>query len=135
MKPLLPERLLKLRKENKKTQQQIADFLGITRPAYTAYERGNRHPHYEMLQKLADFYGVTIDYLLGRTDDPEPNEEEFNSLAEINRMVKEYGIESFGFFDIEQWKQLSREDVEEIRKHFEWVAHKAKERNESDFDD
>lgn len=68
---MLPERLIKLRKENKKTQQQIADYLGITRPAYTAYERGNRQPDYEILQKLADFYDVTVDYLLGRTDTPE----------------------------------------------------------------
>ncbi|RJS60153.1 helix-turn-helix transcriptional regulator [Bacillus sp. PK3_68] len=68
---MLPERLIKLRKENKKTQQQIADFLGITRPAYTAYERGTRQPDYETLRKIADYYMVSTDYLLGRSDNPD----------------------------------------------------------------
>ncbi|MDQ7860580.1 hypothetical protein RCO48_04425 [Peribacillus frigoritolerans] len=37
---------------------------------------------------------------------------------------------NFGFFDIEKWKDLSPEDLDEIRRHFEWVTQKAKERNE-----
>lgn len=64
----LGNRLKALRGE--RTQQQLADYLGITRPAYTAYERGTRQPDYETLQKLADFFDVSIDYLLGRTDKP-----------------------------------------------------------------
>ncbi len=65
---MLGVRLATLRKEKKKTQKEMAEYLGITRPAYTAYERGNRHPDYEMLNKLADYFGVQTDYLLGRTD-------------------------------------------------------------------
>ncbi|SDI17826.1 DNA-binding transcriptional regulator, XRE-family HTH domain [Alteribacillus persepolensis] len=65
---MLKEQLVKLRKNNKKTQQDMADILGITRPAYTAYERGTRNPDYETLQKIADFFDVSTDYLLGRTD-------------------------------------------------------------------
>ncbi|KIL71907.1 helix-turn-helix domain-containing protein [Bacillus badius] len=132
---MLVDRLISLRKAKKYTQQEFAKHLGIPRSTYSNYEAGNREPDNSTLKLIAEKLETTTDYLLGRTDDSKPSEEEFNSLAEINRMVKEYGIESFGFFDIEQWKQLSREDVEEIRKHFEWVAHKAKERNESDFDD
>ncbi|KIL73731.1 helix-turn-helix domain-containing protein [Bacillus badius] len=132
---MLVDRLISLRKAKKYTQQEFAKRLGIPRSTYSNYEAGNREPDNSTLKLIAEKLETTTDYLLGRTDDPKPSEEEFNSLAEINRMVKEYGIESFGFFDIEQWKKLSREDVEEIRKHFEWVAHKAKERNESDFDD
>lgn len=138
--PLLAQRLNQLRKERKKTQQQIADFLKITRPAYTAYERGTRQPDYETLQKLADFFLVTTDYLLGRTEMSEEyseqdkikteDDETYDSLAEITKLVKEFGIEQFGFFDIEKWKNLSPEDVDDIRKHFEWVAEKAKARNE-----
>jgi Helix-turn-helix. len=65
---LLSKRLSLLRKEKKKTQQEMADYLGITRPAYTAYETGNRHPDYDTLQKIADYFDVSVDYLLGRTD-------------------------------------------------------------------
>lgn len=68
VKYMLPQRLRKLRKENKKTQEDMAKLLGITRPAYTAYETGKRHPDYDSLEKIADFFNCTIDYLLGRTD-------------------------------------------------------------------
>lgn len=67
---MFAKRLAYLRKKNEYTQQRVADFLGITRPAYTAYERGTREPDYESLQKLANFFGVSTDYLLGRTDNP-----------------------------------------------------------------
>ena len=45
-------RLTYLRKEKKKTQKDMAEMLGITRPAYTAYETGKRQPDFEMLQKI-----------------------------------------------------------------------------------
>ena len=68
---MLADRLRQLRAQEKKTQQQVADYLGITRPAYTAYEKGNRTPDYDLLTKIADYFGVSTDYLLGRTDIPE----------------------------------------------------------------
>lgn len=48
----------------------MADFLGITRQGYAKYENGQSEADHETLQKLADFFETTIDYLLGRTDDP-----------------------------------------------------------------
>lgn len=65
---MLGVRLKYLRKSNNKTQQDLADILGITRPAYTAYEQGKRNPDYGILEKIADYYNVSVDYLLGRTD-------------------------------------------------------------------
>jgi transcriptional regulator with XRE-family HTH domain len=130
---LLGERIAKLRKELKLSQYELADRLGYSRGKLSNYEQGSRQPDYDTLQKLADFFGVTTDYLLGRTNDKKGfvNEKDnYNPLTEINKMVKEYGIEQFGFFDIEKWKHFTPEDVEDLRKHFEWVAHKAKERNE-----
>lgn len=64
---MLNERLKQLRKEKKVTQQDVANYLGITRPAYTAYEKGNRSPDYDLLNKLAKYFNVTTDYLLGST--------------------------------------------------------------------
>ena len=49
-----------------KTQQQIADYLHITREAYTLYETGKNMPTTENLIKLADLYNCSVDYLLGR---------------------------------------------------------------------
>lgn len=62
------ENLKKLRKENKKTQTQMATYLGITQSAYAMYESGDRTPPADMLNKLADYFDVSVDYLLGRTE-------------------------------------------------------------------
>lgn len=71
MKNLFPDRIAIARKNKKMTQEDVAGLLKITRPAYTAYESGRRQPDYETLIKLANLFGVSTDYLLGRTDNPE----------------------------------------------------------------
>lgn len=68
---MLDIRLKHLRKINNRTQQDIADLIGITIPAYTAYEQGVRNPDYETLIKIADYYKVSTDFLLGRTHESE----------------------------------------------------------------
>lgn len=64
---MLSSRLRELRDEADATQQDVANYLGITRPAYTGYETGLRQPDLGTLTRLADYFNVTTDYLLGRT--------------------------------------------------------------------
>ena len=59
-------KLKELRKEKKKTQEEIASVLNLSTAAYGRYEVGNREPTLETLIKLADYYGVSLDYLVGR---------------------------------------------------------------------
>lgn len=59
--------LLNLREEKGKTQQEIAGFLGVTQQAYSRYERGTCELGYEALIKLAKYFDVSVDYLLGNT--------------------------------------------------------------------
>lgn len=59
-------RLLELRKQNKITQQELANKLFLTQNGYASYEIGRTEPNIETLCKLADFYNVTLDYLVGR---------------------------------------------------------------------
>lgn len=61
-------RLTQLRKENKLTQAEVAKSVGITRGSYSMYEIGKREPDIEMLSKLSFFFGVDIDYLVGKSD-------------------------------------------------------------------
>ena len=63
---MFPEKIKELRVSKKMTQQEVADKLGITRPAYTAYESGKREPDFSILQSLANIFDVTTDYLLAR---------------------------------------------------------------------
>lgn len=57
----------KLREEKGLSQKDVAEYLGITRQAIASYELAKREPDYEILYKLADFFGVSADYLLGRS--------------------------------------------------------------------
>ncbi|NQD68451.1 helix-turn-helix transcriptional regulator [Bacillus haikouensis] len=126
---MLKNKLIELRKAKKLRQEDIAKILGIARTTYAMYEQGNREPDFDTLNKIADYFEVTIDHLLGREEKVKSKED---SLEEVNKLVKEYGIEQFGFFDIEKWKDLSKEDIEEIKKHFEYVVFQAKQRNKED---
>lgn len=57
-----------LREDNDKTQQEIADMLGTSQTMYARYERGANELPIHHLLKLCDYYGVSSDYFLGRTD-------------------------------------------------------------------
>ena len=63
------ERLRVLRKEQGETQVQVAAAVGLVEQHYQKLERGVNLPNLENTWKLADHFGVTIDYLVGRTDE------------------------------------------------------------------
>ena len=65
-------RMRDLREDNDKTQQQIADLLNMHRSVYRRYEQGQRELPLWAAIKLASLYHTSIDYLVGRTDDPTP---------------------------------------------------------------
>jgi transcriptional regulator with XRE-family HTH domain len=58
--------LKQLREEKSLSQKDIAEYLGLTRQAVASYELAKREPDYDVLKKLADYFGVSVDYLLGR---------------------------------------------------------------------
>ncbi len=66
------QRLRDLREDNEKKQSEIAALLNCTQQAYSTYERGERDIPSKVLIKLADYYNTSVDYLLGRTDNPAP---------------------------------------------------------------
>ncbi|MEY8386280.1 helix-turn-helix transcriptional regulator [Oscillospiraceae bacterium 38-13] len=65
----LHERIRSLRKERKETQVQVAQSIGITDRQYQRFEAGNQKPGFDNLCALADHFGVSLDYLAGRTDE------------------------------------------------------------------
>lgn len=65
-------RIKELRKEKNITQVRLAKSLNIAQPTLSGYETGNFQPDNETLLKIADFFGVTIDYLLGREENKNP---------------------------------------------------------------
>ena len=67
---MLSERLRYLRREKKMSQAALAEAIGVAQSSITSYERDERKPSYEVLCLLADYFNVSTDYLLGRTDVP-----------------------------------------------------------------
>jgi len=88
------ERLKRLREERDLTQLELAKILNIANSTLSLYESGKRHPDFETLQKIAKFFNVTTDFLLGRTDDPrgildEPSELEIEDWLKNSKLMFE----------------------------------------------
>ncbi|MCI8484730.1 MAG: helix-turn-helix transcriptional regulator [Lachnospiraceae bacterium] len=71
--PNFSERLKDLKNERNLFQKDIANAIGISLRAYQYYEAGERKPDIEILEKLADYFEISTDFLLGRTDNPNIN--------------------------------------------------------------
>ncbi len=96
-------RLKEIRKSAKLTQSDIASVLGITREAYGMYEAGKRQISLKILDDLAEYYKVSMDYLVGRAD----NEKEEMELLELYRKLDKRGKQTvLSLVKIE--KQLSK---------------------------
>lgn len=62
------ERLKELRKDFNLTQEQLANKFFLNKSSISRYENGTQLPEHDQLEKIADYFGVSIDYLLGRTN-------------------------------------------------------------------
>lgn len=70
------KRLRLLRKKMNMTQKDLADKFSLGESTIGMYERDEREPSFEFVRQLADFFNVTTDYLLGRTDHPNPPDQD-----------------------------------------------------------
>ena len=69
-KEVFARRLSTLRSTRKISSQFLADAIGVSRPAISRFEHALDYPHVNTLLALADFFDVSLDYLVGRSDDP-----------------------------------------------------------------
>lgn len=105
------ERLTKLRKEQRWTLDDFSENFGINRSTYAGYERENRQPPIEFLVKISDFYNVSVDYILGISNDREPKK--------VNENVKEYLKKTDLKYD---GKPVNEQFLKPIREMFEFLA-------------
>lgn len=105
---MLPNRLKSLRTQHRKTQQELADMLGITRQGYAKYENNLGEPDNNTLAKLADYFEVSTDYLLGRTDTPALTPQEKDEAA-FQAFANDPELNVF-------YKELPKSDEEAVRK-------------------
>lgn len=69
------ERLKELRLENRLTQEELAEKFYLNKSSISRYERGQQVPELELLKKIADYFGVGTDFLLGKSDIRNPYKE------------------------------------------------------------
>ena len=79
----LSERMVELRKNRGITQKQLALALGLSELAIQNYESERRRPAHEVMVDIAKYFNVSIDYLVGRTDNPNVNDGIFETKSEI----------------------------------------------------
>lgn len=68
-----PTRLRKLRERQRRKQYVVSELCGLNRSSIRRYERGERAPGLKELISIADYFEVSIDYLVGLTDNPKRN--------------------------------------------------------------
>jgi len=112
---VLGERLRDLRKNRSMTQEELGKIINVTKVSVSGYENGNRSPDTETLQKIADFFDVSTDYLLGR-DDPKDQLEHYK-----NKIAKEFPDADLMFEDMES---LSADQLEEVYKFIKYQMSK-----------
>lgn len=85
------QRLKYLRNEYKITQRELAKHLGVGRPTIAGYETKGLQPSYETLGKIADYFKVSTDYLLGRVDEKHLDKEylDDNEFKDIGMLTTE----------------------------------------------
>lgn len=83
-------RLKFLREQRGFSQKEFAAEMGLPYTTYNSYETGKRAPDFDMLSRFADYFQVSVDYLLGRSDDPEPEQKQKGPLLPTVAMNLRY---------------------------------------------
>lgn len=77
---MVGERLLDLRKDAGLTQNDLSAIINVNKHSISSYEREQSEPPDEIKIRIAKYFGVSIDYLLGMTDNPNPYSEDHNYI-------------------------------------------------------
>ena len=107
---MVTERLKELRHEKNVLQKDVANYLNITTSAYGFYEQGKRIPDSETLTKLANYFNVSLDYLVGKT-----NMKNHSNSEETIALHSDY-----------DYKDLPDEARKEIENYIEYIKQKYK---------
>src|SRR5690625_6336773 len=102
-------KLLRNKKGGNNNQEDIARDLGISRARYSHYENNHVEPDIDMIKKLAKYYNVTTDYLLGYSDQPDSEEDALDSIK--RKIATEFPEADLMFEDL---ANMTAEEVEGV---------------------
>ena len=99
-----------LREEKGLSQEKFANAIGLTQSAVGNWESGNREPNFETMKKIADFFGVSVDYLLGRADAPDPAISDTVTDEDIKfALFNDGDIDDESFDEVKQFAQFVKD--------------------------
>lgn len=123
---MFPHRLRQLRDNCNLTQEELAKELNLTQSTIAYYESGRKMPTLENTEAIADFFNVSVDYLLGRTNVRETSDGKY---LEVSEKPSEYDDIS------KEIRNLSPESQEELRKLIELYKLRDMQKRNSEFSD
>jgi transcriptional regulator with XRE-family HTH domain len=88
--PVFRERLRSLRESKDLTQSALGEILNVSKQTISNYENGVSSPDQDSLSRLADYFNVSTDYLLGRTDDPRTLRDRLAEAAQDDPELREF---------------------------------------------
>jgi transcriptional regulator with XRE-family HTH domain len=125
---LLAKRIAEQRKRKKLSQTKLAEKFGVGRSTVAMWETGDRSPDPETINKLADFFGCSTDYLYGRTDDPTPaNGTKNEQPVDIRQLIREK-------MKTAHWggHPLTKEDIEFLTRIIDAVINREEGKKQTD---
>lgn len=108
-------KIAELRKKANITQERFSQIIGVARSTLAMYEIDKSEPDLNTLQKIADYFGVTIDYLLGREQPVEKQEISVPEKYKDVMVAFQDGAEN-----------LTQEDIDDVVKFIEFLKNKKK---------
>jgi transcriptional regulator with XRE-family HTH domain len=121
----LGKRIATLREEKGYSQAELAKFLSLSQSAIAMYEKDNRNPDPEIINRIASFFDVSTDYLLGRTDERRPAEKVIEEAISDDAELLEFFQDLKQRDDLQllfkQVKPLSQNTIKRIIKYIKMV--------------
>lgn len=105
---MIGKRIKALRNERNLLQKDLAEKLNLSQQTISLYESEKRQPDYQILQSIADFFNVSVDYLLGRTD----NTKDLSSP--IRESELKYSVQNEIIDEIQKLSPESQEDLKKL---------------------
>lgn len=113
-----------LRTEKKLSQQELADQMQINRSTYARYETSQTQPDFETLAKLARFYDVSIDYLLGHSD----TKHTYTALTPTQKSILDFFENSPSLSFDETEAETLQKALQDLETYYEFLKFKAQKR-------
>jgi transcriptional regulator with XRE-family HTH domain len=104
---MFSKRLKELRNQKGIYQKELAEVLGVSRPTITQYEQGKRNPDTDMLNKIADYFEVSVDYLLGRTNKK-------NEMAKLEKIAPKGTLELLNEEELEFLLEIANDNQRQV---------------------